>query len=211
MRRRLSEHGALGLPVVHLTTAAAATERVAAGDVRCVLLDLSLPDAQGMQALHAMRAIDDSVPVVVLTGLDSDSLGLEALQAGAQDYLVKGQHAADAVARSVLFAMERAQRQEAERRQAQLGTRLQLREAQLSEAQRLARVGSWEWDMLTGEVLWSDELKRLTGVHDVAGPAAWDRYLALVGRARRAGGGTAVLRRGCGGSAGGGAAPAAPA
>ena len=180
VRRRLADHGALGLTVVHLTTAAAATTRLAAGDVRCVLLDLSLPDASGMEAVHALRAVDPAVPIVVLTGLDSDAVGIQALQVGAQDFLVKGQHAPDAVARAVLFAMERAQRQEAERRQAQLGSRLQLREAQLSEAQRLARVGSWEWDVVSGDVAWSEELQRLTGLHDVTGAEAFDGYLALV-------------------------------
>ena len=180
VRRRLAEHGALGLSVVHLTTAAAATARLACGDVHCVLLDLSLPDSRGMETLHVLREVDASVPIVVLTGLDSDAVGLEALQCGAQDYLVKGQHAPDAVARSVLFAFARARRQEAERRQAQLGSRLQLREAQLSEAQRLARVGSWEWDIPSGEVVWSEELQRLTGLRDVQGVESFDRYLALV-------------------------------
>jgi diguanylate cyclase (GGDEF)-like protein/PAS domain S-box-containing protein len=53
-------------------------------------------------------------------------------------------------------------------------------EAQLSEAQRLARLGSWEWDLTTGEVLWSDELRRLTGLQDVVGAQAFGRYLAIV-------------------------------
>ena len=180
VRRGLVDHGALGLVVVHLGTAAEATGRLAAGDVRCVLLDLSLPDASGMEALHALRAADASVPIVVLTGLDSDAVGIQSLQVGAQDYLVKGQHAPDAVARAVLFAMERARRQEAERQQAQLGSTLQLREVQLSEAQRLARLGSWEWDVPTGEVVWSEELQRLTGLSDIRGVEAFDRYLALV-------------------------------
>ena len=186
VRRRLLEHVALGLPVVQVATAAEAAVRLAADDVRCVVLDLSLPDAHDMQAVHALRAVDPDVPIVVLTGLDSDEDGLRALQAGAQDHLVKTRHGADAVARAVLFAMERTQRQSAERRQAQLDRRLQLREAQLSEAQRLARLGSWEWDLLTGEVTWSDELKRLTGLLDVQGLEAFDRYLGLVSPEDRA-------------------------
>jgi diguanylate cyclase (GGDEF)-like protein/PAS domain S-box-containing protein len=191
VRRRLDEHAGLGLPVVHLSTVADATARLAAGDVRCVVLDLSLPDAKGMEALHRVRDVDPEVPVVVLTGMDSDSVGIQALQVGAQDYLVKGQHAHGAVARSVLFAMERAQRQAAERRQIQLDDRLQLREAQLSEAQRLARVGSWEWDVPTGHVAWSDELQRLTGIHEPRGLESFDRYLALVAEEDR--GNTAQL------------------
>ena len=178
--RLTCEAGDLELPVVHVGSAREAMLRLALGDVRCVLLDLSLPDATGMEALHLLREVDPDVPVVVLTGLDSDRIGVAALQAGAQDFLVKGQHPPDAVTRAVLFALERADRQAAERRQAQLDDRLQLREAQLSEAQRLARIGSWEWDLDTGEVVWSEELRRLTGLPDVEGEEAFACYLALV-------------------------------
>jgi diguanylate cyclase (GGDEF)-like protein/PAS domain S-box-containing protein len=177
---RLTCEDELDLPVVHVTTARAAMLRLALGDVRCVLLDLTLPDARGLEGVDLLREVDPDVPVVVLTGTDSDRIGVAALQAGAQDFLVKGQHPPDAITRSVLFALERADRQAAERRQVQLDDRLQLREAQLSEAQRLARIGSWEWDLLTGEVLWSEELKRLTGLDHVAGDSAFAGYLALV-------------------------------
>jgi DNA-binding NarL/FixJ family response regulator len=91
-----------------------------------VIVDLSLPDARGLEAVLAIRAVAPEVPVVVLTGVASDSLGRETLQAGAQDYLVKGQHGAEAVGRSVVFAMERAQRRGAERAQSLLADRLQL-------------------------------------------------------------------------------------
>ncbi len=178
--RLTCEAGDLELKVVHVTSAREAMLRLALGDVRCVLLDLSLPDARGIDGLNLLREVDPDVPVVVLTGLDSDRVGVAALQAGAQDFLVKGQHPPDAITRSVLFALERADRQAAERRQVQLDDRLQLREAQLGEAQRLARIGSWEWDLLTDEVVWSEELKRLTGVDDADGPQAFARYLALV-------------------------------
>jgi diguanylate cyclase (GGDEF)-like protein/PAS domain S-box-containing protein len=177
---RLTCEDELDLPVVHVTTARAAMLRLALGDVRCVLLDLTLPDARGLEGVDLLREVDPDVPVVVLTGTDSDRIGVAALQAGAQDFLVKGQHPPDAITRSVLFALERADRQAAERRQVQLDDRLQLREAQLSEAQRLARLGSWEWDLLSGDVVWSEELKRLTGLEDVAGVGAFSHYLALV-------------------------------
>lgn len=114
VRRWLVQHDELGLQVVHLTTCAEATRRLHEGDVHCVLLDLTLPDARGMHALTALRDVDPLVPVVVLTGLDNDMVGVQALQAGAQDYLVKGQHAPDAVARSILFAIERGRRAAAE-------------------------------------------------------------------------------------------------
>ncbi len=180
IRRQLAEHDLGRREVVHLTTAAQAALRLGTGDVGCVILDLSLPDAKGMEGLHALRAVDPEVPIVVLTGLDSDTVGLNALKMGAQDYLVKGQHATDSLGRSVMFAMERARRQQAERAQLRLGTRLAVREAQLSEAQRLARLGSWEWDLDSGQVAWSPELLRLTGLPEAQGEEAFAAYLGLV-------------------------------
>jgi diguanylate cyclase (GGDEF)-like protein len=186
VRRQLADHGGLGLRVEHASTAAGAARRLAEPGIRCVVLDLSLPDARGLAALEALRAVDPSVPVVVLTGLDSDAIGLQALQCGAQDYLVKGQHAGDALGRSVMFAMERARREDAERRQATLGDQLAVREAQLSEAQRLARLGSWERDVATGQVAWSHELQRLTGITDVGDTRAFQDYLQRVPEVQRA-------------------------
>ncbi len=180
VRRQLAGTADLGLRVEHVTTAAAAGLRLGRPGVGCVLLDLSLPDSQGMDALELLQAVAPAVPVVVLTGLDNDAVGLQALKGGAQDYLVKGQHGGDALARSVRFAMERARRQAAEQHQQTLGTRLAVREAQLIEAQRLARLGSWEWDVATGQVALSHELQRLTGLPDLDGAAAFPTYLGLV-------------------------------
>jgi Flp pilus assembly CpaE family ATPase len=59
-------------------------------EVDVVLLDLSLPDSRGLDGLSTIRRHMPSVPVVVLTGLDSESLAIRAVQSGAQDYLVKG-------------------------------------------------------------------------------------------------------------------------
>ena len=76
-------------------------------DVDCVLLDLGLPDAMGLTALNQLRSHIPDVPIVVLTGRVDDGIGPEALAAGAQDYLVKGQVDALGIERSVRYAMER--------------------------------------------------------------------------------------------------------
>ncbi|TMD93774.1 MAG: response regulator, partial [Chloroflexi bacterium] len=60
-------------------------------EAACVLLDLALPDAEGLDGLRAVRLAAPDVPVVVLTGYADEDLGLEALREGAQDYLVKGE------------------------------------------------------------------------------------------------------------------------
>ncbi len=59
--------------------------------VDIILLDLGLPDAQGLDAVRRTHAAAPHTPLVVLTGLDDESLAIQTLQEGAQDYLVKGQ------------------------------------------------------------------------------------------------------------------------
>jgi signal transduction histidine kinase len=72
-----------------------------------VLLDLSLPDARGLEAVHALQTNTPDIPVVVVTGLADDMMALAAVHAGAQDYLVKGQSDGRVVRRAVRYAMER--------------------------------------------------------------------------------------------------------
>jgi serine phosphatase RsbU (regulator of sigma subunit) len=73
----------------------------------CVLLDLGLPDATGFDVLHAMLESAPDSAVLVLTGLDDEQTGMEALASGAQDYLVKGQVDGPLLGRSIRYARER--------------------------------------------------------------------------------------------------------
>jgi CheY-like chemotaxis protein len=73
----------------------------------CVLLDLHLPDANGIDALDRIAKRDATVPIVVLTGLNDESFGASAVAAGAQDYLVKGRVEPEMLRRAVLYAIER--------------------------------------------------------------------------------------------------------
>jgi serine phosphatase RsbU (regulator of sigma subunit) len=73
----------------------------------CVLLDLNLPDANGIAALDHVAACDPTIPVVVLTGLTDEHFGVLALASGAQDYLVKGRVEPDTLRRTLLYAIER--------------------------------------------------------------------------------------------------------
>ena len=84
-------------------------ERLVHPGVSCVLLDISLPDAQGLEGLQRVRKVDASVPVLVLTGRDDEALGAQAVREGAQDYLVKGQVSGDTIVRAIRFAVERKQ------------------------------------------------------------------------------------------------------
>ena len=78
-----------------------------------VLLDLGLPDAQGLEAVRRACAVASRVPLVVLTGLDDESLATRALQEGAQDYLIKGQIETRGLLRALRYAIERKAMEEA--------------------------------------------------------------------------------------------------
>jgi serine phosphatase RsbU (regulator of sigma subunit) len=84
-------------------------------DVDCVLLDLDLPDAAELSGLHGLRESAREVPVLVLTGLADEQRGIEAVAAGAQDYLVKGRVDGPALVRAIRYAVERRRAEEARR------------------------------------------------------------------------------------------------
>jgi Flp pilus assembly CpaE family ATPase len=84
-------------------------DRLTRGDIDMVLLDLSLPDSQGIESLTAIRNRAPGLPVVVLTGLDDEEFAHEAVRCGAQDYLVKGELSGGALARTMRYALLRQQ------------------------------------------------------------------------------------------------------
>jgi two-component system cell cycle response regulator len=72
-----------------------------------ILLDLSLPDGQGFDTFGQVSAHALGVPIVVLTGLDDETLAVRAVGEGAQDYLIKGQLSSDLLVRAIRYALER--------------------------------------------------------------------------------------------------------
>ena len=85
----------------------AAETHLAEHAVNIILLDLGLPDAQGLEAIQRAHAAAPGVPLVVLTGLDDELLAVQALQQGAQDYLIKGQIETRGLLRALRYAIER--------------------------------------------------------------------------------------------------------
>lgn len=116
-----------GVPEVDLVWQRSLADGIAAlGEApACVLLDLGLPDADGLGALHRLVAEAVGTPVIVLTGRN-DRAGVEALAAGAQDYLVKDDITPELLDRSIRYAVERARAQ---------ATELALREEQMLSAE----------------------------------------------------------------------------
>jgi serine phosphatase RsbU (regulator of sigma subunit) len=84
-------------------------------DAACVLLDLGLPDSQGLNGLRQLLQLDPDAAIVVLTGEADEYLGERAVRAGAQDYLVKGDVAGHMLDRVIRYAVERRRAEEAQR------------------------------------------------------------------------------------------------
>ena len=106
-REMLAEAWGDGLAVTHLQRADDARRHLLEHEVGCVLLDLALPDAGGLQALDQVRSSAPGVPIVVLSALDDEELALRAVQEGAQDYLIKGRVTPEGMSRSIRYAVER--------------------------------------------------------------------------------------------------------
>lgn len=107
VREMLREGWAEPSDVVHVQGLADARDRLLESARWCVLLDLGLPDASGLEALERIREMAPDVPVIVLTGLEDEIVALRAVHEGAQDYLVKGQVNASLLSRSIRHAIER--------------------------------------------------------------------------------------------------------
>lgn len=113
--------------LTHVSRCDEALHQLIAGDIDVVLLDLSLPDAFGLEAVSRIHAAAPTVPIVILSGNANEEMALAGVRQGAQDYLVKGRADADLLVRAVRYAIER-QRAEAQLAQAR-ATELALREA----------------------------------------------------------------------------------
>lgn len=125
IRETLREAASLHFDLMHVERLSAARAACESSAVDVVLLDLSLPDAHGLETLTQCLSFASEAPIIVLTGLDDERVAVQAVQAGAQDYLVKGGVDSTLLVRSIRYARER--------------KRLDLERAQLLAREREAR------------------------------------------------------------------------
>jgi serine phosphatase RsbU (regulator of sigma subunit) len=116
------------------------------GRVDCVLLDLGLPDGAGVESVSRVRAASPGIAVIVLTGLDDEAAGEAAVEAGAQDYLVKGKVDGNLLARAIRYAVGR-------RHAEDVYQQLRVAEIRAEENRRLER-GLVPHPIITSPSLW---------------------------------------------------------
>ncbi|MGN6314804.1 PAS domain-containing protein [Trinickia sp.] len=120
-----------------------------------VLLDLGLPDGNGIDTFRRFRLVAPDTPVLVLTGLSDISVGLVAIQEGAQDYLLKREIQAALLSRAIRYAIER------NRASAELAAS----EERFQLAVSGASAGLWDWNPRTGALYLSPHFREIVG-HD---------------------------------------------
>ncbi|MEA2518305.1 MAG: hypothetical protein QOF49_385 [Chloroflexota bacterium] len=107
LREMFEEAGAHRSQMVQVESMGQAEQHLAEHHVDVILLDLGLPDAQGLNAVTRAHSAAPHVPLVILTGLDDETIATQALQIGAQDYLLKGQIDSRSLSRALGYAVER--------------------------------------------------------------------------------------------------------
>lgn len=180
--------GSLGsrFTLAHAKRLGEAIQQLETGTFDVVLLDLTLPDSQGLASLDTLIQQAPRLPIVVLTNTNDDELAVEAVRHGAQDYLVKRHMNQDNLVRSLRYAIERKQSAEALREANEiLELRVQQRTAELEQAnerlrqeverrqrvqerlelaQQAGKIGSFEWNIQSNTITWTAELEALYGV-----------------------------------------------
>ncbi|MFB3889528.1 MAG: ATP-binding protein [Candidatus Bathyarchaeia archaeon] len=95
-------------------------KRLAKGGIDAILLDLSLPDSQGLNTFETIHSAAKQVPIVIMTAVEDDKLALESVRRGAQDYLVKGKFDSALLVRALNYSVERKKIDDELKRQAEL-------------------------------------------------------------------------------------------
>ena len=113
LRAEISLADAAGpqLSLVSRRTLRRATQEIQEGGVDCVVLDLGLPDASGLEALRQVQHADSALPVVVLSAEESEALAVQAVQEGAQDFVLKTNATGPVLLRAIHYACQRKRRE----------------------------------------------------------------------------------------------------
>ena len=107
IREMFREQNSKTIELNHVDCMGDAEKYLAEHAVDIILVDLGLPDTQGLEAVRRTHVAAPHVPLVVLSGLDDESMALQALKEGAQDYLIKGQIESRELLRALRYAVER--------------------------------------------------------------------------------------------------------
>lgn len=152
-------------------------------DFDVVLLDLCLPDGQGVDLVKQLKMLIPKVPVVVLTGIQDQKVAIAALQEGAQDYLVKSDtfsperlqrlgyvDVGNLLAKTIQYAIERTE----------LTKKLEISEERYALAVQGANDGIWDWDLRTNTICYSRRWQKMLGLEHTSISVSPEEWLTRI-------------------------------
>jgi two-component system sensor histidine kinase UhpB len=166
----LADIAEFGCRVTHAELLADALRQGQARSFDVVLLDLGLPDAQGVDTFRTFRQYALDMPVIVLTGLSDSAVGVTAIQEGAQDYMEKREIEPRSLARILRYAIERHRVKAA----------LAASEERFQLAVSGASAGLWDLDVRTGEMYMASHFREIIGYGEAELPGEQRAYQALM-------------------------------
>ena len=145
-----------------------------------IIVDLTLPDSGGVDTFKAVYDAAPEIPIIVLTGLEDESMGITTVKLGAQDFLIKGTLNAKTLRKTINYSIERYKLlkslAENAKMLAEKTADLLSEKQKLSQAQKLAHIGSWEWNIKTNNFSCSDEMLRILKL-DESEKLTYERFL----------------------------------
>lgn len=143
-------------------------EYAAHGQPQLIFLDINLPDSNGLETFLSVNGTFPYVPIIVLSGQSDTEVALQAIQAGAQDYLLKGEFDEKFLWKTIQYSIERKRNQ----------IKLQESSKRYEIVSQATNDPVFDWDMLTNKIIWNDKVSIFGYPDEVRKDQAW--WLAYI-------------------------------
>lgn len=154
------ESVAFRFKLIHAASYSEGVEMLKEHNVNLVLLDLSLRDSPWFSTLKNFLREAPNIPVIVMTGIRNEMMGLQSVKNGAQDYLVKGEFDGKRLVQSIQYAFQRFKKQSKLKAEADQLTDEALL---ISNVQKIAKFATWSMDLVSNDMTWGDEMFNIFG------------------------------------------------
>ncbi|MHA1944368.1 MAG: PAS domain S-box protein, partial [Candidatus Thorarchaeota archaeon] len=144
-------------------------------------IDMGAGKPTGLDILEQVRSSGLDVPIIIFTGKSREEIAIQALNLGAEYYIRKSSSKIEGLyAELSYYILTSVEKKRTERALTESERKLRIREAQLAEAQRIAKMGHWDWNIVKDTIDWSDETYRIFGLKPQEFSATYEAFLASV-------------------------------
>lgn len=175
--RRALKKSEISYILTECNEAASAMELLKDHTYDCIFLDYLLPGTDGLMLLRKLRTDGIKTPIIIITSQGDEKVAVEMMKSGASDYIVKTQIDPLNIKKIIQSATRLG---EIERQREEAEKALKISEARLSQAQKIARIGNWEFNFRTSEVYWSEEMYNIFEVDPKHFKLEHDHYKTLI-------------------------------